>query len=204
MRYYIPWPDVYYAICEDLTDEEYGSLLRAAQKYAMTGQVRPVIGAAAQYLTDVLADVDHYAQKCEEQRKRCSTAGKKGGRPKKSNENPKGKTIKNKDNYNDELEGEEKSGVPPSLPEIEEYCREAGLQVDAARFMSWHESRGWVVGGVPMVNWRAAVRTWASRERGSQASPPAQTVSTVPDAGEMERMQRLRERLRKDKGDSTT
>lgn len=204
MRYYIPWQDAYYALCEDLSDEEYGSLVRSVQKYAMTGQVRPVIGAAAQYLPAVIEQVNHYAEKCEEQRKRCSAAGKKGGRPKKSNENPKGKTIKNKENYNDELEGEEKSGVPPSLSAVEAYCQEAGLRVDAATFCDYYEARGWLMDGRPMANWQAAARNWARRERGTPASPPAQTVSTSPDAGEVERMQRLREQLQKDKGDSTT
>ena len=204
VRYYIPWQDAYYALCEDLSDEEYGSLVRAVQKYAMTGQVRPVIGAAAQYLPAVIEQVNHYAEKCEEQRKRCSAAGKKGGRPKKSNKNVKDNTkIKNREKHN-KTESEEKSGVPPSLSAVEAYCQEAGLRVDAATFCDYYEARGWLMDGRPMANWQAAARNWARRERGSKASPPEQAVSTVPDAAEVERMQRLRERLQQDEGDSTT
>ena len=204
MRYYIPWPDAYYAKCEDLNDEEYGSLLRAAQKYAMTGQVRPVIGAAAQYLPEVLADVDHYAEKCEAQRMKCSAAGRKGGRPrKKSNDkNKEYSKHKTNDEVNEESEG--KSGVPPSLSVVEAYCQEAGLQIDATTFWDYYGARGWQLDGHPMVDWQAAARTWARRERGTPASTSEQAASTVPDAGEVERMQRLREQLRHgNEGDST-
>lgn len=56
--------------------------------------------------------------------------------------------------------------VAPSLQDIEEYISENGYnQVDATVFYSYYESIGWKVGKNPMKDWKAAVRTWNSKER---------------------------------------
>ena len=53
---------------------------------------------------------------------------------------------------------------PPSVQEIEEYCREKGLLLDAERFVDYYASIGWRVGKNPMKDWRAAVRTWVKKD----------------------------------------
>lgn len=49
---------------------------------------------------------------------------------------------------------------PPSVEEVEEYCRERGNSVDAQNFVDWYTANGWKVGKNPMKDWKAAVRTW--------------------------------------------
>lgn len=49
---------------------------------------------------------------------------------------------------------------PPSVDEVEEYCRERGNSVDAQNFVDWYTANGWKVGKNPMKDWKAAVRTW--------------------------------------------
>lgn len=50
---------------------------------------------------------------------------------------------------------------PPSLEELETYCKENKLEyVDAHKFMNYYESNGWRVGRNPMKDWRAAARSW--------------------------------------------
>ena len=50
---------------------------------------------------------------------------------------------------------------PPSLEELESYCKENKLlHVDAQKFMNYYESNGWRVGRNPMKDWRAAARSW--------------------------------------------
>ena len=61
--------------------------------------------------------------------------------------------------------------APPTLDEVAAYCRERGNQVDAQRFIDHYTSNGWLVGKNRMKDWRAAVRTWESRENDQ---PPAQ------------------------------
>lgn len=53
--------------------------------------------------------------------------------------------------------------TPPTVAEVQDYCRERGNGIDADRFVDFYESKGWKVGSSPMKNWKAAVRTWEQR-----------------------------------------
>jgi len=65
----------------------------------------------------------------------------------------------------------EKRFVPPSLEEVEKYVLEKNYKnVDAQTFINYYESVGWVVGKKKMVNWRAAVASWETRNKNN--SPP--------------------------------
>ena len=50
--------------------------------------------------------------------------------------------------------------VPPSVEDVETYCKERQNNVDAQRFVDYYTSNGWHVGKNPMKDWKAAVRTW--------------------------------------------
>jgi hypothetical protein len=50
--------------------------------------------------------------------------------------------------------------VPPTLEEVQEYCKERNNNVDAERFIDFYESKGWMVGKNKMKDWKASVRTW--------------------------------------------
>ena len=54
--------------------------------------------------------------------------------------------------------------VKPTVEEVEAYCTSRGNTVNAQRFIDHYESNGWKVGKNPMKDWKAAVRTWESRE----------------------------------------
>ena len=75
---------------------------------------------------------------------------------------------KDKDNDNDKegfcarARGGERF-TPPTPADVAAYCQEAGLKFDPARFCDYNASRGWLVSGRPMTDWRAAARLWASR-----------------------------------------
>lgn len=53
----------------------------------------------------------------------------------------------------------------PTLEEIRKYCQESRLDVDAEQFFLFYESKGWVIGKSPMKSWKAAVCTWARRQK---------------------------------------
>ena len=65
--------------------------------------------------------------------------------------------------------------TPPTVEEVDGYCREKGLKVEATTFVNHYDSVGWTVGKSPMRDWRAACRTWSSREQ-KPAAKPAKTV----------------------------
>ncbi len=52
---------------------------------------------------------------------------------------------------------------PPTIAEVQDYCRERGNNIDASRFVDFYASKGWKVGSSPMKDWKAAVRTWEQR-----------------------------------------
>jgi hypothetical protein len=54
----------------------------------------------------------------------------------------------------------------PTLEEIKNYCREKNYKINAEQFFNYYESNGWKVGGrAPMKNWKAAVQSWAARDK---------------------------------------
>lgn len=61
--------------------------------------------------------------------------------------------------------------VPPTVQEVSAYVKSNRFFVDAETFVSFYESKGWLVGKVPMRDWRAAVRTWHKK---SETESPAQ------------------------------
>lgn len=54
---------------------------------------------------------------------------------------------------------------PPSVSDVEAYCRERRNDVDPQRFVDFYASKGWKVGSQPMKDWKAAVRTWEQRRK---------------------------------------
>lgn len=53
---------------------------------------------------------------------------------------------------------------PPSISEIYSYCQERKNQVDANKFFDFYEAKNWMIGRNKMKDWKAAIRTWESRE----------------------------------------
>jgi len=54
--------------------------------------------------------------------------------------------------------------IPPTLEEVEEYCEERENTIDPQSFIDFYESKGWYIGKNKMKSWKAAVRTWESKE----------------------------------------
>ena len=52
----------------------------------------------------------------------------------------------------------------PTVADVEAYCIENGYSVDAQHFVDYYDSNGWKVGKNPMKDWKATVRSWASRD----------------------------------------
>jgi len=61
---------------------------------------------------------------------------------------------------NPTLPNQHGGGVPPSLLQIESYCKERGDKVNPKKFFDFYEAKGWMIGKNKIKNWRAAVRTW--------------------------------------------
>ena len=75
---------------------------------------------------------------------------------------------------------------PPTVDEVIAYAREAGLVINAQRFVDFYASKGWKVGGSGMKDWRAAVRNWAAREQ----LPPSRCGPTMKGVEQQQYTQR--------------
>lgn len=60
---------------------------------------------------------------------------------------------------------EKKEFVPPTLEEVQAYCDENGINIDAQRFIDHYTANGWKVGKNSMKDWKAAVRNWEKNDR---------------------------------------
>ena len=77
--------------------------------------------------------------------------------------------VKSKENP----KGEKKTASrfsAPTVDEVRAYAQEKGYNVDAEHFVDYYTSNGWRVGRNPMKDWKATVRTWASRDRAQNAA----------------------------------
>lgn len=66
--------------------------------------------------------------------------------------------------------------VPPTIHEVNDYCRERKNNINAEAFIDYYESNGWMVGRNKMKDWKACVRSWEkkdfNRKKESQKSFP--------------------------------
>lgn len=67
------------------------------------------------------------------------------------------------DNKESEKISKSKRFVPPTVEEVRLFCIEKGYHIDAESFVDFYTAKGWKVGKNPMVDWKAAVRTWVRR-----------------------------------------
>ena len=62
--------------------------------------------------------------------------------------------------------------IPPTVDEVQTYCQERHSSVDPVAFVSFYESKGWMVGKNQMKNWRSAISSWERRDKSSQTDQP--------------------------------
>lgn len=186
------------AAIEKMNNEQAGELIKAIYAFQKNPDVVPEDPAIAFVFEIIKQKLEEDNKRYEEVCAARSEAGKKGGRPKAnasdkkqmvSEESKKSKCFSEKakkaDNEYDNdlkentLEGvKEKRFAPPTLENVSEYCREMGYtNVDAARFIDFYTSNGWMVGKNRMKDWKAAVRNWDRREKNPQRQDGAAEVS---------------------------
>ena len=63
----------------------------------------------------------------------------------------------------------------PSVEEVRAYCQERRNGIDAEAFIAFYESKGWLIGKVPMKSWKSAIVTW---EKSKQQHAQTQQYAT--------------------------
>ena len=54
--------------------------------------------------------------------------------------------------------------VAPSVEEIESFCSQEQLSIDAQKFVDNYAAKGWKIGSTPVQDWKALVRKWARED----------------------------------------
>ena len=54
--------------------------------------------------------------------------------------------------------------IPPTVEEVEAYCKERHNDIDAEAFVAFYESKGWMIGKNKMKSWKSAVITWEKHQ----------------------------------------
>ena len=165
-------------VMDPLTDEEAGRLYRAMLAYAKDGSEPELSGNERFLWTVAKQHIDREAATYENMVNARREAGRKSGEVRREQKEQTGttmsKTNQDKDKEKDNDKDKDKERVcmsaagaasrprtaPPSLEEIESYCRERGNQVNPRRFHAFYTANGWRIGKVPMKDWKAAVRGW--------------------------------------------
>ena len=90
------------------------------------------------------------------------------------------KTVSNKDCESVPREARERTPfVAPSVEEIEGFCSQEQLSIDAQKFVDNYAAKGWTIGSTPVHDWKALVRKWAREDQERASEQPPQTNGLV-------------------------
>lgn len=161
-----------------LPPEEYKKVMQAIIGYALDGTEPTAGGIEYTVFCLVKPQIDANNKRYEN--------GKKGGRPITKQEPSNNQDVTNQQpnvyvNDNDIKKkdtnvSKEKASrfKPPTVTEVENYCREKEYRIDCERFVDFYRSKDWMVGKNKMKDWRAAVRNWARGNQLELTAKPAQ------------------------------
>lgn len=65
----------------------------------------------------------------------------------------------------------------PTTEQVAAYCQERSNGIDAEAFVSFYQSKGWMIGKNKMKDWKAAVHTWEKKK----AADTPEKKSRIPD-----------------------
>lgn len=173
----------------DLTDAEFGRLVRALLVYSSTGEFPALSGNERFFKRRVMMQEDQVRGSYESAAEKSRTNGKNGGRPKKPREtqnNPEEprETQNNPENLNrnrnrnrykaldisndisrEYTRARESAVVPPSFEEVCEYNRLRGSLIDPKPFFDYYDAASWRDSeGKPVYNWQQKLIAWEMRE----------------------------------------
>ena len=155
---------------EDLTDEEFGRLIRAAGSYASGKDdwIDIVTGNEKYAFRFLRGQIDRNIE-ISKARARARLGKKEQPITNDNKAEQNGtKLPKEKEKEKDKEKNKDKEVVrkfiPPTVDEVALYCSERHNHVNAGKFVDYYSSNGWRVGKNPMKDWKACVRTWERSE----------------------------------------
>lgn len=190
----------YYEALKALPKRDQTSVLMSVIGYALDEETPSLSGVPLSVFTLIKPTLDSSRNKARSRMKKGGTSEEQIGTNEKQNGTSVEQSIKEGEIEKErEEEGENDSSLPPtplsrgkskrfsppSVEEVRAYCQERRNGIDPEAFVDFYAARGWKYGaGRPIVDWKAAVRTWEARRRAEQ---PATTETYRPRAYHLER-----------------
>lgn len=179
---YTPIPNDFLEEMSELTDAEYGRLIRWCQTYITTGEQIELRGNEKYHLVRCRMQMDRYTSHYAEVSRKRSAAGKRGGEANASKckqteangskrKETKTKTKTNNSPTNVGRVSSAQRFIPPTLEEVSAYVAERGSNVDPQGFIDFYAAKGWMIGKTPMKDWKAACRNAEKWERWGNRPP---------------------------------
>ncbi len=163
---------------EDLTDSEFGRLIKSMLRYANDDTFEPNLKGNERFKwptarKGIRRQWSEYREMCERN---------KGNRQKALTSRDESSQVVTTNDESSQYEYEydyerkdisspkvedisKRKFTRPSVEEVSAYCRERGNGVDPAAFVDFYTANGWRVGRNPMKDWKAAVRNWEKKDR---------------------------------------
>ena len=163
-------------VAEGLSDGALARLFRAMLRYALDGTEPQMKSSERALWTVARQNIDRetaaYESKVKHLQRGRSSVSKTTRSVSEEDKDKEKEKDKDKDKDKDIYIGGEPPAPPapkahiyiqpPSLEEVESYCRERKNRVNPQYFYDYYQSNGWRVGKNPMKDWKAAVRSWES------------------------------------------
>lgn len=200
-RDYFPAFFKYREILAPLEDADVGKLFRAALAYAEDGTAPSIDASLLPTFIGIRYDIDSaaksYEEKCEANRANANkrwdsermrtdaTASERMRMDANDANTIQGNTIQDNIRERDarahtregneiQTGGEGGNGfAAPDAEAVRQYCEEAGIAVNADRFVEHYGSLGWMKGGQPIRDWKALARKWAREDKEKAAAEQA-------------------------------
>lgn len=156
----------------DLPDDYKAKFAMYAINYALNDEVPPIENGTLEHSlwAKIERRINQERDKYERVKEKRAAAGKKHSgnqytkaEPAEQTEPPKEQTEQNETPRNKTEQPRAAAFTPPTMAEVDAYCKERKNGLDAQQFVDFYESKGWKVGAVKMKDWRACVRTWEKR-----------------------------------------
>ena len=181
----------FYDAVKVLPKKDQTTVILAICAYALDNEEPKLSGTAAAIFTLVRPMLDSSRKKAE--------SGKRGGEHKQSESKPEAKPKQEKEQEKEQVQEQvqdkeqmltpkpPKRFSPPSVDEVAAYCFERNNGIDAQHFVDYYAQQKWKLSnGNPMADWKAAVRTWESRDRKKGKSTGFQTSNPFAEMLEEE------------------
>lgn len=160
----------FYDAVKVLPKKEQTAVILAICAYALDNEEPKLSGTAAAIFTLVRPMLDSSRKKAE--------SGKRGGETKQSESKPQAKPKQEQEQEQEKEQVQDKEQMllapkppkakftPPTVDEVADYCFERQNGIDAQHFVDYYAQQKWkLANGNAMADWKAAVRTWESRDK---------------------------------------